>query len=652
MAGKMKFYITTPIYYVNDVASVGHAYTTIAADVIARFHRLLGHDVFYLTGLDENSQKTVQAAKKLGVKDAKKYTDRMAKKWKHVWEVLNISNDGFIRTTEERHRRVVRDFFMKVYRKGDIYKGKYEGLYCEGCEAFVTESDLVDGKCPLHKKEPKRISEENYFFRLSKYQDHLLEHIEKNPDFIQPDVRRNEITSFVKEGLKDISISRPTQEWGIPLPIDKKHVIWVWFDALVNYISGAKNYWPADMHLMAKDIIRFHCIIWPCMLMSAGYALPKKIFAHGFLTINGQKMSKSLGNVIDPLYLGGKFGVEQIRYYLMRGITFGEDGDFSTKDLVDRVNNELVANLSNFCYRALSFINKYSEGKTGKPAKDEWEKKLSKEIKSNVINIQKCYGSCNFRDAIRQILEIGDIGNRYFQEKQPWVLIKNDPKKCKGVLAFSLNIVKDLAILLKPILPEFSKNLEKQLNLKNLKWKDLERTLENHRIGKPEILFKRIEKIDFSEPFASLDLKVAKIEKVEDHPEAEKLYVMRIDLGKEKRTLVAGLKGHYSKKELDGKNIVVVCNLKPAKIRGIESQGMLLAAEKGGEVGLLVSDDDPGADVIAEGIEKKPSKLIDIKDFLKLGLEAKNGKVYYKDKVLKTNKFEVYADKGIDGDVK
>ncbi len=650
MAGKMKFYITTPIYYVNDVASVGHAYTTIAADVIARFHRLLGHDVFYLTGLDENSQKTVQAAKKLGVKDAKKYTDRMAKKWKHVWEVLNISNDGFIRTTEERHRRVVRDFFMKVYRKGDIYKGKYEGLYCEGCEAFVTESDLVDGKCPLHKKTPKKITEENYFFRLSKYQDKLLKHIEKNPDFIQPGVRRNEVVSFVKEGLKDVSISRPIKEWGIPLPIDKKHVIWVWFDALLNYISGAPGYWPADIHLMAKDIIRFHCVIWPCMLMSAGYKLPKSIFAHGFLTINGQKMSKSLGNVIDPLYLAEKFGVDQVRYYLMRGITFGEDGDFSTRDLADRVNNELVANLSNFCYRTLSFINRASEGRIGKAANGEWEKKLSKEIEKKIIDIKRCYMNYNFRDAVKQILEIGDIGNRYFQEKQPWVLIKKDPKSCKGVLAFSANIVKVITILLKPIVPDFAGKIEKQLNTKPLGWKDLSKRLENHRIGKAEIIFRKVDYVG-EDPFASMDLRVAKVEKVEDHPEADKLYVLKIDLGTEKRTLVAGLKGHYSKKYIEGKRIVVVSNLKPAKLRGIESQGMLLAAEKGGKVGLLVSDDEPGADVIAEGIEKKPSKLIDIKDFLKLGLEAKNGKVYYKDKVLRTKRKELRVDKKIEGKV-
>lgn len=873
----MRFYVTTPIYYVNDVASIGHAYTTIAADVIARFYRLLGNDVFYLTGLDENSQKTVQAAKKFGVKNIQKYADGMAKKWKNVWKVLNISNEGFIRTTEERHKRIVYDFFNKVYKKGDIYKGKYEGLYCEGCEAFVTESDLVEGKCPLHNEEPESISEENYFFKLSKYQDRLLKHIESDPDFIQPDVRKNEVLSFVKEGLKDISISRPTQEWGIPLPIDKKHVFWTWFDALLNYISGAESYWPTDVHLMAKDIIRFHCVIWPCMLMSAGYKLPKKIFAHGFLTVNGQKMSKSLGNVIDPLYLAEKFGVDQIRYYLLRGITFGEDGDFSTKDLVDRVNNELVANISNFCYRTLSFINKYSESKIGKTAKGEWERKLSKEIEKKVKNIHKCYLDYNFRDAVKQVLEIGDIGNRYFQEKEPWVLIKKDPKKCGEVLVFSANIVKDLAILLKPVLPDFSEKLEKQLNVKDLKWKNLSKKLENHKIGKAEIVFRKIQSVESSEikkkgkevnfeispdvrklginlayavlenvnvrgralelektksgfvrefllenlsknkivkayeelyrkvgvdikqpmkvfqemakkskriptintvvdaynlismktkvsmgahdidkirgdvrlkiadgnekymplgqkkpepikkgeyvvaddegvmcklevrqgdhtkiekstknillyaqgnretsdkyvesslkeacdlvtkfsggtyeifkpssgedPFSSLDLKVARVEKVEDHPEADKLYVMKISIGTEKRTIVAGLKDYYTKKELEGKNIVVVANLKSAKLRGVESKGMLLAVESKGKIGLLTSKDEPGVDVFAEGVGRRPSKVIDIKDFLKLGLEVKKGKVYYKDKVLKTDKGEISLDKDMEGKV-
>ena len=651
MTGRKKFYVTTPIYYVNDVASIGHAYTTIAADVIARFHRLLGHDVFYLTGLDENSQKTVQAAKKLGVGDVKKYTDGMAEKWKHVWKVLNISNDGFIRTTEERHKRVVYDFFMRVYRKGDIYKGRYEGLYCEGCEAFVTESDLVDGKCPLHKKEPKRISEENYFFRLSKYQDRLLKHIEKNPDFIRPEARRNEVISFVKKGLKDISISRPGKEWGIPLPVDSNHVIWVWFDALVNYISGAKDYWPADLHLMAKDIIRFHCVIWPCMLMSAGYDLPKEVFAHGFLTINGQKMSKSLGNVIDPLYLAEKFGVDQVRYYLMRGVTFGEDGDFSTRDLVDRVNNELVANISNFCYRTLSFIHKYCKSEIGRAAEGKWERELSRDIGKKLKSIERCYLDYNFRDAIRQILEIGDIGNRYFQERQPWVLVKKDPELCKEVLAFSANIVKDLAILLKPVLPDFAEKLERQLNVKPLKWEDLKKKLENHRIGKPEIIFRKVEAVK-EDPFASIDLKVARIERVEDHPEADKLYVLKVSVGEEKRTLVAGLKEYYPKKELEGKHIVLVRNLKPAKIRGVVSEGMLLAAEGKKGIGLLLSDDKPGTDVFVEGVEKRPARVVEVKDLLKLGIRARGGKVYYREKVLKTEKSEVYVDRGIEGEVR
>ncbi|MDP1694640.1 MAG: methionine--tRNA ligase, partial [Candidatus Woesearchaeota archaeon] len=349
-----KFYITTPIYYVNDIASIGHAYTTIAADVLARWHRLLGDDVFFLAGLDENSQKTITAAKKLGVKDIKAYTDTMAKKWQQTWKTLEISNDDFIRTTEERHKKVVEEFFMKVMSKGDIYKGNYEGLYCEGCEDFVKETDLVQGKCQYHKTEPKKISEENYFFKLSKYQKQVLTHIQKNPEFVGPTSRRNEVISFIEQGLKDISISRPITDWGIPLPIDKEHVFWVWFDALINYISATPKYWPAQVQLMGKDIIKFHCIIFPAMLLSAGYKLPERLFAHGFLTRDGQKMSKSLGNVVDPLQIAKDYGVDTLRYYLLREIPFGQDGDFSETALKARLNNELNTDIGNLVSRVLT----------------------------------------------------------------------------------------------------------------------------------------------------------------------------------------------------------------------------------------------------------------------------------------------------------
>ena len=309
MQKKKKFYITTPIYYINDKPSVGTAYTTVTADIIARWHRLKDEDVFYLTGLDENAQKTVQASIKLGFKDVKKFTDFMSEEYLKTWKVLNISNDDFIRTTEERHHKLVTEFIEKVKKKGDIYKGTYSGLYCEGCEAFKTEEDLVNGLCPDHIKEPKYIEEQNYFFKLSKYRDEILKHIKENPDFIQPTSRKNEIVNFLKMGLKDLSITRQSMNWGIPFPGDEKTRLYVWFDALINYLHP-KEYWPANIHLMGKDIIRFHAITWIGMLLSAGYKLPKKVFAHGFFTVNGQKMSKSLGNVIDPIYLANKYGVD------------------------------------------------------------------------------------------------------------------------------------------------------------------------------------------------------------------------------------------------------------------------------------------------------------------------------------------------------
>ncbi len=653
----MGFYVTTAIDYVNAKPHVGHAYEKVIADIIARFRRLRGEKVFYLTGTDENAQKNSQAAKEAGI-PTKKFVDRNVKYFKGLIGILNLSNDHFIRTTEDTHVKVSQDIFRKVLEKGDIYKGFYEGLYCEGCESYLTEKDLVGGKCPEHQKPPKPLKEEAYFFRLSKYKNQIIRLLE-SPSFVVPKERRNEMLARVKsDELKDLCVSRKGLDWGIDIPVDKDHKIYVWFDALINYVSALdypkgrdfREFWPADAHVIGKGINWFHSVIWPAMLISAGIKPPKTILVHGYLTVNGQKISKSLGTQIDPAEIVKVYGSDPVRYFFAKEIPMGEDGDFSTKELVDRVNNELVANISNFCYRTLSFINRYSGSRIGKPADDKWEGELSKEIAGKVKSIEKSYEDYRFHEAIKKILEISDIGNRYFQEKQPWVLIKEDPKKCAGVLAFSANIVKDLAILLKPVIPEFSKKLEKQLKTKGLKWEDLKKPLENHKIGKAEIIFKKIEAVQ-EDPFAYLDLKVAKVERAEDHPEAEKLYVLKINLWTEKRTIVAGLKESYSKKELGGKNIIVVANLKPAKIKGIESRGMLLAVESRGEIGLLTTGDKEGADVFIGGIKRKPKKVIGLKDFLKLGLRSVKGRVYYKDKILKTRKSEISVDRGIEGDV-
>ncbi|MCK4600851.1 MAG: methionine--tRNA ligase, partial [Phycisphaerae bacterium] len=357
-----KFYVTTPIYYVNAEPHVGHAYSTIVADALARWHRLRGDDTFFLTGLDENSAKTVEAAREQGFEDVQKYADAMAEKWVGAWKALGITNDDFIRTTQERHHKNVEELFKKLKESGDVYKGTYEGLYCEGCEAYLTESDLEDGKCSLHRQEPKRIKEENYFFKLSKYQDRILAHIEKHPEFIQPETRRNEVLGFIRGGLKDISISRPGLEWGIKVPGDPEQTVWVWFDALVNYLLP-RDRWPADVHIVAKDILRFHCVIWPGMLLAAGLKIPERIFVHGFMTVDGKKISKSLGNAIDPLYLAGRYSADALRSFLIREISFGQDGDFSERALQTRLNTELADVLGNFAHRVLTFISGRFDGK-------------------------------------------------------------------------------------------------------------------------------------------------------------------------------------------------------------------------------------------------------------------------------------------------
>ena len=473
-----KFYVTTPIYYVNDVATIGHAYTTIIGDIIARWNRSQGKNTFYLTGLDENSQKTVDAAEKSGVKDIKEYTDNMAKKWKEVWKKLNINYDGFIRTTEERHKKIVEKFFKSIYKKGDIYKGTYEGLYCDGCEAFYLEKDLVNGKCPYHKKEPKLIKEENYFFKLTKYSSQILKHIEKNPNFILPRSRRNEIISFIKEGLKDTSISRCNAKWGISIPIDKKQKFWIWFDAVLNYISGAEKYWPAELHLLAKDILRFHGIFWIALLLSSEQKLPKTLFVHGFLTINGQKMGKSLGNAIDPLKLSEKYGVDQLRYFLSREIPFGQDGDFSEEALKNRINNELANELGNLVNRALTISKKIKN-----------IKKQELELKFNIKKIEELMREYKITEALNEIWKYVQETNKYINQKEPWKL---KDEKLEIVLYNCLESIRKISILLWPFIPETCERIQSLLNIKNQTLKTFDKCIDVYKTKEPEILFKKI----------------------------------------------------------------------------------------------------------------------------------------------------------------
>jgi len=590
-----KFYITTPIYYINDVPHVGHAYTAVVADVIARWHRLKGDDAFFLTGLDENSAKTIEAAKKQGAKDIQAYADSMAKKWLRAWKVLNISNDDFIRTTEQRHRKNVTDFFKKIYERGDIYKGVYEGLYCEGCEAYLTEADLVDGKCQLHKTKPKHIKEENYFFKLSKYSDQILKHIEANPEFIQPEGRRNEVISFIKQGLKDISVSRPGLEWGIKLPIDEKQTIWVWFDALINYLAP-KDRWPADAHLIAKDILRFHCIIWPGMLLSAGYKLPKRIFAHGFLTANGHKISKSLGNVIDPIYLAEKYSADVLRYYLVREISFGQDGDFSEKSLKTRLNDELADVFGNFVHRVLTFVQDRFDDKV---PNGKIDKKLESEIAKKIDEIGGLLEELKVTQALEKIISIAKIGNEYFQSHKPWEAAKTDPQKAADCLFNCINLVKVLCIALCPFMPSTCETLAKQLDIKIESWEQTKRIdiKHGHEIKKPTVLFKKTQtnnpgkegRISI-EDFDKLEIRIAKVVKAERIPNAKKLLKLEVDIAGKLRTLVAGVAGHYTPEELVGKHVVVLVNIEPTKLMGVTSDGMVLAAIDDDKISLLTVD--------------------------------------------------------------
>jgi methionyl-tRNA synthetase len=656
-----KFYVTTAIDYVNSKPHLGHAYEKITTDVIARWHRLLGEEVFFLTGTDENAQKVARAAKENG-RDVKEFVNEMAKKFILLCKKLNISNDDFIRTTEQRHREIARLIFQKMFNNGDIYKGEYEGMYCYGCEAFYLEKDLKDGKCPIHGKPPEVIKEETYFFRLSKYEKRMLEFLKKNKDFILPSQRRNEIINRVKEGLKDISVSRYNVEWGIRIPFDKKHRIYVWKEALENYITALgypdgkrfRKFWPCDYHFIGSDINWFHSVIWPCILMSLKIPLPRHVFVHGFINIGGEKMSKSKGLVVDPIELADQYGADPLRYFLIREIPFGQDGEFSIDSLINRVNSELIDNYCNLFYRVTSFIDKnFGEvPKPGKPGK--LEKYLEKKTKECISKTKKLMEDLNLGEALKTILSLSGETNKYFQHKRPWEKIKSEREDVATTLYYSVNVLRIISNLLFPFIPETSERALKNLGTGLDSFKGLEKfkIKPGDKIRKG-ILLKKIEmKIPKEiDPFSSLDLKVAKIENIADHPNADKLYILKINLGFERREIIAAIKDSYERDELLGKNIIVLSNLKPSKIRGIESKGMLLAVGEGKKIGLLTSEAKPGSDVLVEGMEKNPAKTLNIKDFMKLGLIAKGGKVYYGDKTLKSGKYEVQVEKGIEGRV-
>ena len=643
-----KFYITTAIDYTNSSPHLGHAYEKILADVLSRWHRLKGEDVFFLTGTDEHGQKVERAAKNAG-KPPEKFAAEISAEFQKMLRLLNISNNDFIRTTEQRHIQVCLDVFKKVQEKGDIYKGVYEGLYCTGCEAFYLEKDLINGLCPVHKRALESVIEESYFFRMSKYEKQLIEHIKKNKDFIIPEFRQSEVLNRLKEGLKDLSISRTSFKWGIPLPKDEKHVIYVWFDALLNYISALgypkgekyKKFWPADCHVIGKDILWFHTVIWPTMLMSAGVELPKTILAHGFINLAGEKLSKTAGIVVDPIKLAEKYGADPMRFFLIKEVVAGQDGDFSEKAVVEKINSELADDLGNLLMRVIVLTEKNFDGKIPKQGKLEPVDVKLIESSSIANDVDKFMLNYECNKALERIWEFVRNCNKYLNETEPW---KIKEKERVGTILYNLiESLRIIGILLSPFIPATAEKVLGQVGQKNGKLKDAEFSEKTKgNVKKGEMLYPKIEAKE-TDPIQKFDFRVAKVLSVENHPESDKLYVLKIDLGTEKRQLVAGLKQYLKPKEIEGKKIIIISNLKPAKLRGIESQGMLLAAEKNGVVRLLEAEkSNPGESVYV--MEPKPEKQVTIDEFAKIQLEVKERKVFYKGQPLRTGKEEIIAD--------
>jgi len=619
-----RFYVTTPIYYVNAPPHIGHAYTTIVADVMARFYRLAGYETFFLTGTDEHGDKIVAAAKEAG-QSPKDYVDRVSSLFKELWPRLNIKYDYFVRTTSQEHQKTVQYILNKVYENGDIYFSEYEGLYCFGCERFYTERELVEGKCPDHQREPELIKEANYFFRMSKYQDWLVEHINSNPDFIRPERYKNEVLSFLKEPLEDLCISRPKSrlDWGITIPFDDNYVTYVWFDALINYVSALgypegelfKKFWPYSQHLVAKDILKPHGIYWPCMLKAAGIEPYQHLNVHGYWIVNKGKMSKTLGNIVRPLDLIGIYGLDAFRYFLLREMVFGLDSEFSEEALVGRINADLANDLGNLVQRSLTMAIKYLRGEhptEGQPTEHD------RELRDFALDVARRYKTLMkelaFHKALILVWELISKVNKYIDTTAPWTLAKKDKARLQTVLFHILESLKIISALLWPIMPESAEKIQDQLGLEkrggSLTLQDLSHWGEIRAkwpLKKGQALFPRVEMKSVREPsrkaaqkegdrlisieeFQKVDLRVATVLEAEAIPKSKKLLKLVVELDDEKRTLVAGIAGHYGAEELAGRQVVVVANLAPAKIMGVESQGMVLAVEERDGLSLLTPD--------------------------------------------------------------
>jgi len=643
------FYITTPIYYVNDVPHIGHAYTTVAADVLARYRRLRGDDVFFLTGLDEHGQKVQQAAAKAGI-DPQTHCDRLAPQFQDLWKRLHISNNAFIRTTDAAHKSIVQRYLQALYEKRLIYKASYTGWYCTFDERFWTEKDVMQGLCPDCKRPVEQISESNYFFRMSRFQERLIQHIESHPDFIRPQSRRNEVLGFLQKSLEDLSISRPTSRlsWGIPLPFDSSYVTYVWFDALVNYVSALEylpkrpsfdRYWPASVHLVGKDILTTHAVYWSTMLMALELPLPQTIFAHGWWTVNGEKMSKSRGNVVDPYAIVDEFGVDAFRYFLLREVPFGHDGDFSRDALIGRINTDLANDLGNLLNRTLTMIERFATGIVPQPKDDA---RVDTALQHQAIqlpnSVEDHLAKLEFNRALESIGGVIQGANQHIDKSAPWKLAKDTANQplLQTVLYDAAEALRLVALMLSPFMPHAAEEIIRQLGMTGTvsgsQWGGLQ---PGTAIAKGNPLFPRIEttlsqgdsRVNHDQPAAStppsqpavaaavapatpeaqisidefqkIQLKTATVLTAERVPKSEKLIKLQVDLGGEQRQIVAGIGKRYEPEQLVGKRIVIVANLKPAKLMGIESQGMVLAAgdkDVGGLV-TVIEDVPPGTKV-------------------------------------------------------